>query len=135
MDVLMELKTYGLQIAALLFFISLLVNLVQRRYSRARLDRMLRKDEAIVNSLGGIHKYLGKVERDCTLELHGSISPQEVGKAIHGARNEIQSAMADVEAYLRSFREYRRKLKAQEKQKKRMEKLDQRSVGRNGSKP
>ncbi len=129
MDVLMELKTYALQIAILLFLISLLVNLLQRRYSRARLDRMLRKDESIANSLDGVHKHLGKVERNCTLELYGSTSPQEVGKAIHGARNEIQSVMADLQAYLRSFRQYRRKLKAQEKLKKRIEKLDQRSAG------
>jgi hypothetical protein len=124
----MELKTYGLQVAILFFLISLLVNLLQRRYSRTRLDGMLEKDESIVDFLGGMHKYLGKVERDCTLELHGTTSPQEMGKAIHAARNEIQSTLADMEGHLRSFREYRRKLKAQEKQRKRMEKLDQRQV-------
>jgi hypothetical protein len=66
------------------------------------------------------------LERDCTLELDGASSPKEVGKAIHVARNEIQSTTADLEKHLRSFREYRRKEKAREKQRKRVEKLDQR---------
>jgi hypothetical protein len=128
MDILMDLRTYGLQLAILFFLISLLVNLLQRRYSRARLNRMLDEEESIIDFLVGMHRYLGKVERDCTLELHGTTSPQEIGKAIHAARNEIQSTMAEMDAHLRSFREYRRKLKAQEKQRKRMEKLDQRLV-------
>ena len=128
MDILMDLRTYGLQVAILFFLISLLVNMLQRRYSRARLNRMLGEEESIIDFLGGMHKYLGKVERDCTLELHGTTSPQDIGKAIHVARNEIQSTMAEMEAHLRSFRAYRRKLKAQEKQRKRMEKLDQRLV-------
>jgi hypothetical protein len=128
MDILMELKRFGLQIAVLLFLISLLVNLLQRRYARTRLDRVLGREESTIEFLGRMHKYLGKVERDCTLELHAKGSPQETGKAIHVARNEIQSAMSDMEADLRSFRQYRRKLKAQEKHRKSMEKLDQRSV-------
>ena len=128
MDILMYLKTYGLQLAILLFLISFLVNLLQRRYSRARLNRMLGQEESIIDFLGGMHRYLGKVERDCTLEMHGASSPQEIGKAIHTARNEIQSTMAEMETHLRSFREYRRKMKVREKQKKRMEKLDQRSA-------
>jgi sensor histidine kinase YesM len=126
MDILMDLKAYGLQVAILFFLISLLVNLLQRRYSRARLNRMIRQEESIIDFLEGMHKYLGKVERNCTLELHGTISPQEIGKAIHSARNEIQSTMAEMGDHLRSFREYRRKIKAQERQRKRMEKLDQR---------
>jgi ATPase subunit of ABC transporter with duplicated ATPase domains len=40
-------------------------------------------------------------------------------------RNEIQSAIADMEEHLRSFRQYRRKEKAQEKHRKRLEKLHQ----------
>jgi hypothetical protein len=128
MDILMELKRFGLQIAILFFLVSFLVNLLQRRYARTRLDRALGREESTIEFLGRIHKYLGKVERNCTLELHGTSSPQEIGKAIHGARNEIQSAMADLEADLHSFRQYRRRLKAQEKRRKRMEKLDQRSV-------
>jgi hypothetical protein len=128
MDILMELKRFGLQIAILFFLVSFLVNLVQRRYGRTRLDRVLDREESTIEFLERMHKYLGKVERNCTLELHGTSSPQEIGKAIHVARNEIQSAMADLEADLRSFRQYRQKLKAQEKHRKRMEKLDQRSM-------
>ncbi len=128
MDILMELKRFGLQIAIFFFLVSFLVNLLQRRYSRARLNRMLGQEESIIDFLGGMHRYLGKVERDCTLEMHGASSPQEIGKAIHTARNEIQSTMGEMEAHLRSFRQYRRKMKAREKQKKRMEKLDQRSA-------
>ena len=128
MDILMELKRFGLQIAILFFLVSFLVNLLQRRYARTRLERSLGREESTIEFLGRMHKYLGKVERDCTLELHGTSSPQEIGKAIHVARNEIQSAMSDREADLRSFRQYRRQLKAQEKHRKRMEKLDQRSV-------
>ena len=125
-----ELKQFGLLVAILFFLISFLVNLLQRRYSKTRLDRMLKKEESVVNSLGGIHKYLGKLEHACTLELHGATSPEKLGKAIYVARNKIQSTLADMEDHLRSFRQYRRKEKAQEKQKKRMEKLDQRPSGK-----
>jgi len=125
-----ELKQFGLLVAILFFLVSFLVNLLQRRYSKTRLDRMLKKEESVVNSLGGIHKYLGKLEHACTLELHGATSPKKLGKAIYVARNKIQSTIADMEDHLRSFRQYRRKEKAQEKQKKRMEKLDQRPSGK-----
>ncbi len=128
MDILMELKRYGLQVTILFFLVSFLVNLLQRRYSRARLDRMLTKQESTLNFLRGMHKSLGKLERDCTLEVYGSSSPQQLGKSIHGARNEIQSTLADMEGHLRSFREYRRKEKAREKQRKRFERLDQRTA-------
>jgi sensor histidine kinase YesM len=128
MDILMDLKAHSLQVAILFLLISLLVNLLQRRYSRARLSRVFGQEESIIDFLAGMHKYLGKVERDCTLELHGATSPKEIGKAIHTARNEIQSTMAEMETHLHSFRQYRQKIKAQEKQKKRMEKLDQRLV-------
>lgn len=126
----LEPKQFGLLIAILFFLISFLVNLLQRRYSKTRLDRMLKKEESVVNVLGGIHKYLGKLEHACTLELHGATSPEKLGKAIYVARNKIQSTIADMEDHLRSFRQYRRKEKAQEKQKKRMEKLDQRPSGK-----
>jgi sensor histidine kinase YesM len=125
-----QLKEFGLLVAILFFLISFLVNLLQRRYSKTRLDRMLKKEESVVNVLGGIHKYLGKLEHACTLELHGATSPEKLGKAIYVARNKIQSTIADMEDHLRSFRQYRRKEKAQEKQKKRMEKLDQRPSGK-----
>jgi hypothetical protein len=130
MDVLMELKTFGLLVAILFFLISLLVNLLQRRYSKKRFDRMLTKEESIVNFLEGIHKHLGKLEQALTLELHGASSPKKVGKAIHLARNKIQSTMIDMQEHLHSFRQYRRKEKAKEKQKKRLEKLNQRQSGK-----
>jgi hypothetical protein len=120
MDILNDPKTFGLLVALLFFLISFFVNLVQRRYSKTRFDRMLNK------FLGEIHKSLGKVERNCTLELHGESSPQEVGKAVRMTRNEIQSIIVDMEEHLRSFRQYRRKEKAQEKHRKRLEKLHQR---------
>ena len=125
MDMLKDPKTFGLLVALLFFLISFLVNLVQHRYSKSRFSRMLSKEESLVKFLGGIHKSLGKVERNCTLELHGETSPQEVGKAVRMTRNEIQSAIVDMEGYLRSFRQYRRKEKAQEKHRKRLEKLHQ----------
>lgn len=114
----MEPKTLGLLVAILFFLVSLLVNLLQRRYSKTRLDRMLAKEESVLNFLGETHNYLGKLERACTFELHGKSSPQEVGKAIHVTRNQIESTMADMVEHLRSFRQYRTKEKAQEKQKK-----------------
>jgi hypothetical protein len=125
-----ELKQFGLLVAILFFLISFLVNLLQRRYLKTRLDRMLKKEESVLNFLGEIHKYLGKLEHACTLEMHGATSPEKLGKAIYVARNKIQSTLADLEDHLRSFRQYRRKEKAQEKQKKRMEKLDQRPSGK-----
>ena len=130
MNLPMDPKMFGLLVAALCFLISLLVNLLQRRYSKARLDRMLMKEESIVSFLMDMHKDLGKLESNCTLELLGESSPQKVGKAINGVRNKIHSTIADLDEHLRSYRQYRRKLKAQEKRRKRLEQLDQRSSGR-----
>jgi len=130
MNLPMDPKMFGLLVAALCFLISLLVNLLQRRYSKARLDRMLMKEESIVSFLMDMHKDLGKLESNCTLELLGESSPQKVGKAINGVRNKIHSTIADLDEHLRSFRQYRRKLKAQGKRRKRLEQLDQRSSGR-----
>jgi hypothetical protein len=129
MDIPMEPKTFGLLVAILLFLVSLLVNLLQRRYAKTRLDRVLRKEESIVNFLEGIHKNLGKLEVTCTLEVQGASSPQEVGKTIHVARNEIQSTITNMEEHLHSFRQYRRKEKAREKRRKGLEKSYQRSSG------
>ncbi len=126
----MEPKTFGLLVAILFFLISFLVNLLQRRYSKTRLNRMLTKEESVLNFLVEIDKYLGKLERACTLELHGASSPQRVGKAIYVARNKIESTIAGMEEHLRSFRQYRRKEKAQEKQKKRLEKSQPKPSGR-----
>jgi len=130
MDIPMEPKKLGLLVAILFFLVSLLVNLLQRRYGKTRLGRMLRKEESIVNFLEGIHKNLGKIEVTCTLEVQGASSPQEVGKTIHVVRNEIQSTIANMQEHLRSFRRHRRKEKAQEKKRKAGEKSRQRSSGR-----
>jgi hypothetical protein len=129
MDLPMEPKRLGLLVAILFFLVSLLINLLQRRYGKSRLGRMLRKDESIVNFLDGIHKNLGKIEVNCTLEVQGASSPQEVGKAIRMVRNEIQSTIANVREHLNSFRQYRRKDKVKEKQRKRLERSAQRLSG------
>jgi len=118
----MEPERFGLLVAILFFLISFLVNLLQRRYSRIRLNRMLTKEESVMNFLVGIDKYLGKLEHACTLELHGASSPQEMAKAIYAARNKVGATIADMEEYLRSFRQYRRKEKAREKERKQLEK-------------
>jgi hypothetical protein len=129
MDFPMEPKRLGLLVAILFFLVSLLVNLLQRRYAKTRLGRMLRKEEAIANFLDGIHKNLGKIEVNCTLEVQGASSPQEVGKAIHVVRNEIQSTIANIQEHLNSFRQHRRKDKVKEKQRKRLERSAQRLSG------
>ncbi len=114
----MELKTFTLLVAILFFLISLLVNLLQRRYSKARFYRMLTQEECIIDSLEGINKNLGDLEFNCSIELHGATSPHEVGKVISAARNKIESSLADMRKHLRSFPQYRRREKAQKKDKK-----------------
>jgi hypothetical protein len=118
----MEPKTFGLLVAILFFLVSLLANLLQRRYTRNRFGRTLRKEESVLKFLGTVDKNLGKLEMNCTLEVQGASSPQEVGKTIHVVRNEIQSAIANVEEHLRSFRQYRRKEKKRGKRRKELEK-------------
>lgn len=130
MNIPMEQETFGLLVAILFFLISFLVNLLQHRYSRARLGRMLTKEESFANSLAGIHKYLGELEWNCTIELHGASSPQEVGKAIHVARDRIDSTIAEMKEYLHSFRQYRKKERAREKQMNQLEKSRQRPGAR-----
>ncbi len=129
MDIPMEPKRLGLLVALLFFLVSLLVNLLQRRYGKIRLSRMLRKEESIVNFLAGIHKNLGKIEVTCTLEVQGASSPQEVGKTIHVVRNEIQSTIANMQEHLHTFRQHRRKEKTREKQRRRLERSSQRLPG------
>ena len=114
-----EPKTLGLLVATLLFLISFLFNLLQRRYSKVRLHRMLEKDELVVNFLGVIDEYLSKLEFNCTFDVHGESSPQEVGKAIYVARNKIQSTIAAMEEHLRSFHHRQRREKRQQNQGKR----------------
>jgi len=129
MDIPMEPKTFGLLVAILFFLVSLLVNLVQRRYAKNRFGRALRKEESVVKLLGAIDRNLGKLEVSCTLDVQRVSSPQEVGKKIHVVRNEIQSAMVNMEEHLRSFRQYRRKEKKRGKQRNALEKSYQRSSG------
>ncbi len=125
MDLPMEPKIFALLIAVLFFLISLLLNLLQRRYSKARFHRMLLKEVSVLNFLEAINRYLGKLERNCILELHGASSPQEVGKGIRTARNKIESTMAATDEYLCSFRQYRRKRKIEGKKGKNLQKLHQ----------
>jgi DNA integrity scanning protein DisA with diadenylate cyclase activity len=129
MDIPMEPKRLGLLVAILFFLISLLINLIQRRYGKTRLGRMLRKEESVVNFLEGIHKNLGKIEMTCTLEVQGASSPQEIGKTIHVVRNEIQSTIANMQEHLSTFRQHRRKEKVKEKQKKKLERSSKRLSG------
>jgi len=119
MDLLIEPKTLGLLVAILFFLVSLLINLLQHRYTKTRMGRMLRKEESVVNFLEGIHRNLGKIEVTCTLEVQGASSPQEVGKTIHLVRSEIQSTLTNLQEHLRSFRQYRQKGKARGKTEKR----------------
>ena len=122
MDIPRDPKTLGILVAILFFLVSFLINLLQRRYSRTRLDRLLEKDESILNFLGVIDGYLGKLERTCTFELHRASSPQELGKAIYVARDKIRSTIAAMEDHLRSYGYNRRKEKIQESQRKRLNK-------------
>lgn len=120
----MEPITFAFLLALLLFFISLLVNLLQRRRSKARFHRMLTKEGSIVSFLEEINKHLGDLEFKCSIELHGATSPQEVGKVIHMARNRLEANIADMKKHLYSFRQYRRKEKAQKQNKNPREKRD-----------
>lgn len=129
-DFPMEPKTLGLLVAILFFLISFLINLFQRRYSRTRLHRMLQKDESVLNLLGVINENLGNLEFTCTFDVHGTSSPQEVGKAIHRVRNKIESTIAATEEHLQSFRHHQRKEKRQKNQRKRLEKSLQKQTGR-----
>ncbi len=119
LDLGMEAKSFGLLVAILLFLISLLANLLQHRYSQTRFNSMLAEEEAILNFLVGARKDLGNLEWNCTVEQNAASSPQEVGKAVHVTRNNIESTIADMRKHLHSFRQYRRKQMPLEKQKKR----------------
>ena len=113
----MEPKTFFLLAALLLFLISLLVNLLQRRYSRARFDRMLNKEDSVAGFLEGINKNLNDLEWTCSIEMHGSSSPQELGKVIGAVRNKVELTLADLRTHLQSFRQYRKMEKAAKKNK------------------
>ncbi len=113
-------RTLGILVAVLFFLISFLVNLLQRRRSKTRLHRLLENDRSVVNFLGVIDEYLGKLERSCTFELHGTRSPKEVGESIYVARNKIQSEITAIEEHLRSYGHGRRKEKRKKNQRKRL---------------
>jgi hypothetical protein len=129
MELPMEPKIFALLISILFFLISFLLNLLQRRYSKARLDRMLLKEESVLNFLVALHKYLGRLERNCILELHGTSSPQEVGKGIHVVRNKIESTISTTSEHLNSFRQYRGRRKAGGKKGKQLQQFHQKPSG------
>ncbi|NIQ38255.1 MAG: hypothetical protein GTN81_06670 [Proteobacteria bacterium] len=130
MDIPLDFKTLALLVAILFFLISLLLNLLQRRYHKKRIHRLLNHGESQSNFLAGLDASLGKLESACTFEMDGARSPQDIGKSIHITRNQIKSSIADIETHLRSFREYRRKEKANKRHMKRLEKMRKRRTGR-----
>ena len=129
MEIPMDLKTLAILVAVLLFLISLLINLLQRRYHKRDTQRWIDKGESTLNSLNGLHASLGKLESACTLEMEPADSPQTMGKSIHVARNKLKSCMTDVEKNLRSSRTYRRIQREREKQRKRLEKTRKKRLG------
>lgn len=130
MEIPMDPKTLAILVAILFFLISLLVNLVQRRYYKGRIDRLIHKEESLLNFLIGLHESLGKLESACTFEMESASSPREIGRSIHIARNQIKTSIADAENSLRSFREYRRKKKERENYQKRLEKTRKKRLGK-----
>ncbi len=126
----MEPKIFGILIAVLLFLISFLLNLLQRRYSKARLERMLMKEKSVLNLLAAVDNDLAKLERNCILELPEASSPQEVGKAIYVVRNKIESTLANIGEHLYSFRQYRGKKEVQGKKRRQPKKVHQRTFER-----
>jgi len=130
MDIPIDPKTLGILVVLLFLLISFLINLLQRRRSRTRFNRLLENDKSVINFLGVIDEYLGKLERSCAFELREARSPQEVGKAIYVARDKIQSTIAAMEEHLRSYGHDRRKEKRQERQRKQLNKSLKKSHGR-----
>jgi len=117
MEILMDPKIIALLVAILFFLISLLINLIQHHYYRRRTDRFLNKEESLYHSLTGVNNSLGKLEAACALEMELATSLKDMGKAIHIARTQLSSSIADIEGNLRSFREYRAREKARAKHK------------------
>ncbi|NIQ39040.1 MAG: hypothetical protein GTN81_10675 [Proteobacteria bacterium] len=126
----MDIKTIGTLVLILLFLISFLINLLQRRYHRNRIDRLLQGGESQLNFLDGLHASLGKLESACTFEMDIGKSPKNIGKSIHIARNQIKSSISELEKTLRSFRRYRREEKARERHWKRVEKVRKKRLGK-----
>src|SRR5512136_2763150 len=96
MDLGMEPKTFALLVAILLFLTSFLVNLLQRHYSKARFERMLKKEESIVAFLEGIVKYLNELQRSSIIEMDRERSLQKMVKAINSARDTIEWTLDDM---------------------------------------
>ncbi len=115
MDLGMEPKTFALWVAILLFLTSFLVNLLQRRYSKARFERMLKKEESIVTFLEGIAKYLNELQRSSIIETDRERSLKKMAKAINSARDTIEWTLDDMKIHLSSLRQYRRKEEVQKK--------------------
>jgi hypothetical protein len=115
MDLGMEPKTFALVVAILLFLTVFLVNLLQRRNSKARFERMLKKEEFIVTFLEGLAKYLNELQRSSSTEMDRESSLKKMVKAINTARDTIEWTLDDMNTHLSSLRQYRRKEKAQKK--------------------
>ena len=109
MDLGMEPKTFALLIAILLFLISLLANLLQRRYSKARYDRMLKKEKSIVPLLEGLDKYLDELQWSCIMKMDREGSLKKAIKAISAARDKIERILDGMKTDPSSLRRYRRK--------------------------
>ncbi|MBW2057956.1 MAG: hypothetical protein JRJ26_10720 [Deltaproteobacteria bacterium] len=129
MQIPMHMETSVLLVVLLFFLISLLVNLLQHRYGRARTDRLLNEQESVRDFLARLDHSLGKVESACTFEIEGASSPKQTGKAIHIARNQIKSTISDIEKGLQSFRQYRRREKARQRRERYLEKMRKRRLG------
>jgi hypothetical protein len=117
MDLGIEPKTLALLVAILLLLISFLVNRRQRRYSNARFERMLKKEESIVTLLEGMAKYLSELQRSSITEMDRESSLKKMLKAINKARDTIEWTLDDMKTHLSSLPEYQRKEKAREKNK------------------
>ena len=130
MQIPMDPKTLAILVATLLFLVSLLINLIQRRRHRSQTERLLKSEEETVNFLNGVDALLGKIESACTFELEMARSPEELGKSIRGVRNQIKSSISDVEKNLQSFKMYRQREKARQKHKKQIEKIRKKRLGK-----
>ncbi len=117
-----EPKVLIILVSILFFLVSFLFNLLQRRRSSARVERLLEKEKSMLNFLGTIDEYLGRLERSCAFQLHRASSPQEMGKGIYIARDKIKSTMAAMEEHLHLFGHHRKKEKKQKSQTKQLKK-------------
>jgi len=129
MQIPMDPKTLAILVATLLFLVSLLINLIQRRRHRSQTERLLNSEERTLTFLNGVDTVLGKIESACTFELESARSPQDLGKSIRSVRNEIRTSISDVEKTLHSFKIYRRKEKARQKHRKQLEKIRKKRLG------